>query len=136
MAARSRPILVWLIVAFNVFGLAVSGLAFVALLRHSVALNESATAYYHSLSPLDWAAASLGLLLTLAATVALFRLDKVAAPVLTVSAVFTALRVAKYVLMNGYAVAVSSMLWPLFGIGLATAICIYAWRLRAQGVLS
>ena len=136
MALRSRPILVWLVVAFNAFGLAVSGWALIALLRHSAPLNDSARAYYHSLSPLDWAAALLGLLLTLAATVALFRLDKVAAPLLTAGAIFTTLRVAKYVIMNGYAAAVGSMLGPLIGIGLAIAICVYAWRLRAQGVLT
>ena len=136
MAKRLRPVLVWVAVALNAFGIAISVLGLVALLGHSVSLTESARAYYRSLSPLDWVGALIGISLSIAATIALFRLKKIAAPLLTAGFIFGILRVVKYTLLDGYVAAVGSMLIPALAFGLSAAICIYAWRLRAQGVLS
>ena len=123
----ARPKLVWAIVIFNCFGIAFSCFSLIAYAAGWIPIEDRATRdYLAHISILEWLGSGFLLLLKLAATVALFSMRAIAAPLYTallaISVTWTAFSPAPG--QNG-----------VFTFSIAFAICLYLWHLKRRGLL-
>lgn len=135
---RKRPKLVWAVFLFYILSVGFTILSFALVLSGAVSVPPEQRAYLQSLSTFDWVVTVLTGALNVAGAIAIFLLRKVAFYLFSAAFVLVILQTLVHTVTTSFIAALggSGAVGGLIGYGILFAVCIYAWRLRARGVLS
>ena len=134
---RKRPILVWVIFLYYVLSGPFVALSFYLVFSGAVPLTPSQQSYFGNLTPFDfWLTILLGVA-NFTGAIALFLLRRLAAYLFSGALVLNVLMTIWHAAEKGWfaAMSVSAGVGALFGLVIALAICLYAWKLARAGVL-
>ena len=131
-----RPKLVWVVFLFYLFSLGYTALSFYLVLSGSVSAPGQAT-YLRNLSVFDWAITGLTAALNLAGAISIFLLRRIAFPLFATSLALSIFLTLVHVFTTSLTSALGGpgALGLAIGYAISIAVCTYAWKLRARGVL-
>lgn len=130
--APLRPAWVWVIFLYNLFSIGLVAAMMWLAMTDRIPLNPAQKAALTSFSASEIAETVILSALSLIGTVQLFRLRRNAFPLLCAAFAASLLSTIGHTIQ---APASFSVTGHLVGWAISTAICIYAWRLRHDGVL-
>ena len=138
-AARTpakRPKLVWVVFLFYLFSVGYTALSFYLILSGSISAPEQAT-YLRNLSVFDWAITGLTAALNLAGAISIFLLRRIAFSLFMTSLALSILLTLVHAFTTNLTTALggAGALGLAFGYAISIAVCTYAWKLKARGVL-
>lgn len=139
MAGSSkRPILVWVISIFVFLSSAWALYSIFLVTSGGVPLTPEQQQYFDNLSTFDYASSIAIGLLNVAGAVALLLLRKEAFPLFAGSLGLNILVTIWHALAKNWleAIGQSGLVGVFIGLGIAAAVCFYAWHLKRTGVLS
>jgi hypothetical protein len=135
---RKRPRLVWVISLFYIFFVATTLLSFFLVFSGAVPTDPPTQAYFHNLGVFDHLSTIALGIITLTATISLFRLRRSAVALFTTALAFNVALTAFHAVAKGWTQAsggtgliATSLAWLTLG-----AIIAYARRLAKRGVLA
>ena len=133
-----RPKLVWVIFVLVLLTVGYTVLSLYLVLSGAIPLTAEEAKYVRSLTPFDYAVTGASSILNLAGAIALFRLRKIAFYLLTAAFVVGIVGTLPHVGDASFAAALGGpgFIGMLVGYALWGAVCVYAWRLKARGVLA
>ena len=137
-ARRPRPALVWVVFLWTLLTSGYTLLSFWLIHVRAISVSPEAAAYLAGQSALDRAGTALVLLLNLGGAVTLLMLRRVAFTLFAAALLLNLLLTLTSALSRGFlaalggAGAVGLIVGFLIGIG----VCVYAFTLRARGVLA
>ena len=136
-STRRRPKLVWVVFLWFLFSPGFTLLLFLLIHSGVIAVRPEEPAYLRSLSTVDYALTIIIVGLGVAGALSLFRLRKVAFYLFVAHLILTLGAQAVHVLTTGLLATLDG--WGTFRmfVGWAglVAVCVYAWKLKARGVL-
>lgn len=132
-----RPKLVWAASLFYLLSVGYTALSFLLIYSGSIPVTPEQVAYFRNLSAFDYVITALTGLLNVAGAIAIFRLRKIAFHLFTAAFVLVILQTLVYAITTNFVAAVGGpgAVGVLIGYGILLAVCIYAWKLKARGVL-
>ena len=132
-----RPKLVWVVFLFNVLSVGYTALSFFLIFSGAISVPPEQAAYFGNLSAFDWVITALTGLLNVAGAVAIFRLRKIAFHLFATAFVLVILQTLVHTITTNFVAALGGpgVVGALIGYGISLAVCIYAWKLKARGVL-
>jgi hypothetical protein len=135
---NKRPKLVWTVFLFYVLSSVYTALSFLLVFSGTIPVTPEQAAYFRSLSTFDWAITALTGLLNVVGAIAIFRLRKIAFHIFAAAFVLVILQTFVHIVTTNFAAALggSGALGALIGYGILLAVCVYAWKLKARGVLA
>lgn len=134
--AAGRPVWVWVICIFYLFGAISTAASLAFVYSGSASLSEQQRQYFASLSIVDHVLTLLVLGINTTAAVLLFRLRKLAATLFPTGFAIGLLHTAWQAAAKGwYAAIAGGFAGVMFGWVIAVLVCLYAWRLAKTGVL-
>jgi hypothetical protein len=132
-----RPKLVWVIFLFTLLSVGYTALSFYLIYSGGVPLTAGELKYVRDLSTIDYGITGTVGLLKVAGAIVLFRLRSAAvylyAAALAIGILHT-LASAKIIAAAPFADR-PGFIQILIGFAIWAAVCVYAWRLKARGVL-
>jgi len=133
-----RPRLVWAVFLWYLFSAGYTLLSFWLIYSGSIRVSPEAAAYLTNLSPFDQAFTVLLMLLNLGGAVALVMLRKVAFQLFATALALSLLLTIIHAFARGFVAALggAGAVGLILGYGVGIVVCIYAWKLRASGVLA
>src|SRR5215831_11654516 len=133
-----RPVLVWAVFVWYVFSAGYTLLSFALIFAGRIPLSAEASRYLSSLSPLDYTATILALLLSVGGAVALLLLRRAAPYLFSAALLLNIASVALHALTKGLVAALGAggPIGLILGSGIAVLVCVYAWRLYARSTLT
>jgi len=134
---NKRPKLVWVVFLFYVLSVGYTALSFFLVFSGAIPVTPEVAAYIINLSAFDWVITALTGLLNVAGAIAIFRLRKVAYYLFTATFVLVTLQTLVHIVTTNFVAAIGGpgLIGALIGYGITLAVCIYAWKLKARGVL-
>jgi hypothetical protein len=132
-----RPKLVWVVFLFYLFSVLYTGLSFFFVFSGSIFITPEQAAYFRSLSVFDWTITGVTAALNLAGAISIFLLRKSAFPLFASSLGLSLLQTLMHAYTTNFIAALGGpgALGVLIGFAISIAVCAYAWRLKAQGIL-
>jgi|SRR5438445_628309 len=133
-----RPKLVWAVFLFYIFSVGYTALSFALIYSGAISLAPEQATYLRNLSTFDWAVTVLSGLLTAAAAIAIFLLRKISFYLFSVAFALGILQTLVHTITTNFVAAIGGpgAIGALIGYAILLAVCIYARRLSARGVLS
>jgi len=134
---RRRPVAVWIVLAWSLLSAGYTLFSFWMIYVRAIPLSPDAAMYLASLTPLDHAGTALLLLLNLLGAMALVMLRKIAVALLVAALALNLLITLINVTSRGFltTLGASGATGLLVGYLVTISICLYAWRLKARGLL-
>jgi hypothetical protein len=132
-----RPKLVWIVFLFYLFSVAYTALSFLLVFLGWISVTPEQAAYFRSLSVFDWTITGVTAALNLAGAISIFLLRKSAFPLFASSLGLSLLQTLMHAYTTNFIAALGGpgALGVLIGFAISIAVCAYAWRLKAQGIL-
>jgi hypothetical protein len=132
-----RPKLVWIVFLFYLFSVAYTALSFLLVFLGWISVTPEQAAYFRSLSVFDWTITGVTAALNLAGAISIFLLRKSAFPLFASSLGLSLLQTLVHAYTTNFIAALGGpgALGVLIGFAVSIAVCAYAWRLKAQGIL-
>jgi len=132
-----RPKLVWVVFLFYLFSGGSTALSFYLVLSGLISVAPEQAMYLRNLSALDWAITGLTATLNLAGAISIFLLRKIAFPLFATSLALSILLTLVHAFTTNLTTALggSGAIGIAIGYAISIAVCTYAWRLKARGVL-
>jgi hypothetical protein len=132
-----RPKLVWIVFLFYLFSVAYTALSFLLVFLGWISVTPEQAAYFRSLSVFDWTITGVTAALNLAGAISIFLLRKSAFPLFASSLGLSILQTLMHAYTTNFIAALGGpgALGVLIGFAISIAVCAYAWRLKAQGIL-
>ena len=132
-----RPTLVWAVFLDYLVSVVYTALTFSLIYSGSISLTPEQTRYFYNLSAFDYVITAVSGVLNLAGAVAIFRLRKIAFHLFTAALAVAILQSLAHAMTTNFLAALGGpgAVGVLVGHGLSAAVCVYAWRLKARGVL-
>jgi hypothetical protein len=136
-SSGKRPKLVWVVFLFSLFSSGYTALAFILIYSGSIHVTPEQAAYFRNLSALDYTMSLVTALLNLAGAVCLFLLRKVAFHLFIAALGLVTLQTLVHAATTSFIAALggSGVVGGLFGYVTLIAVCVYAWKLKARGLL-
>jgi len=132
-----RPKLVWAVFLFYVLSVGYTALSFFLIFSGTIPVTPEQAAYFVNLSAFDWVITVLTGLLNVAGAIAMFRLRKIAFHLFSAAFVLVILQTLVHTITTNFVAALGGpgAVGGLIGYGISLAVCVYAWKLKAGGVL-
>ncbi|HLQ01355.1 MAG TPA: hypothetical protein VK143_03545 [Burkholderiales bacterium] len=132
-----RPKLVWIVFLFYLFSVAYTALSFLLVFSGSISITPEQATYFRNLSVFDWAITGLTAVLNLAGAISIFLFRKSAFPLFASSLGLSILQTLVHAYTTNFIAALGGpgALGVLIGFAISIAVCAYAWRLKARGIL-
>jgi len=132
-----RPKLVWIVFLFYLISVGYTGLSFFLVYSGSIPVTPEQARYFQNLSAFDYTITALSSLLNLAGAIALFQLRKIAFHLFTAALVVAILQTLIHAITTNFVNALGGpgAIGILIAYGVLAAVCLYAWKLKARGVL-
>ena len=133
-----RPKFVWAVFLFYILSVGYTVLSFALVYSGAISVTPEQGAYLRNLSTFDWVITVLTGALNVAGAIAMFLLRKIAFYLFSAAFVLVILQTLVHAITTNFLAALGGpgAVGALIGYGISLAVCIYAWRLRARGVLS
>ena len=133
-----RPKTVWAIFIWNILSIAVISISLWSIYSGAIPLKPKSAAYFNNLTFIEHFFTAALIFLNLSGTIALFMLKKISVPLLFSALAINVLwnLIEKFVSHQPTTSGPGSLIGTLIGLGISLAICIYAQRLRTNGVLA
>lgn len=134
---RKRSKLVWAVFLFYVLSVGYMALSFFLIFSGAIPVTPEQAAYFGNLSAFDWVVTVLTGLLNVAGAIAIFQLRKIAFHLFATAFVLVILQTLVHTITTNFVAALGGpgAVGTLIGYGILLAVCIYAWKLKARGVL-
>ena len=132
-----RPKLVWVVLLWFLLSAGYTILSFVLIYFGLISVTPEQAAYLRGLSLFDYTL-SLGIsCLNIGGAVSLFMLRRIAFRLFTIALVASLLVTIAHAITRGFVAALggAGVVGLVIGYGVLIAVCIYAGRLKAEGVL-
>lgn len=132
-----RPKLVWTVFLFFLFSVGYTALSFYLVYSGSVRVMPDQAAFFSSLSVFDHTMTVVIAALNIAGAISLFLLRKIAFHFFAASLIIGILATVVHAMTKNFLVALggSGAVGMIIGYGISIAVCVYAWKLKARGVL-
>jgi hypothetical protein len=132
-----RPKLVWIVFLFYLFSVAYTALSFLLVFSGWISVTPEQAAYFRNLSVFDWTITGVTAALNLAGAISIFLLRKSAFPLFASSLGLSILQTLVHAYTTNFIAALGGpgALGVLIGFAVSIAVCLYAWRLQARGIL-
>jgi hypothetical protein len=136
--SRKRPKLVWVIFLLTVLSVGYTALSSYLVLSGTIPLGPEEARYFQTLRPVDYAVTAAIGLVNVAAAIALFRLRSVAVYLYAAALAVGIVNVLVHAATTSFVAVLGGpgIIGASIGLACWTAVCIYAWRLKARGVLT
>ena len=136
-APQGRPALVWVIFLYFCFSVLGGAVSVYFASQGSLPMPAPQREYFASLGVFDWLLSGLGLCLSLAAAIQLFRLKKSALVLWSALLVYGLLSLVYQLTLTSWwhAVGIPGLTGYCIGLAVQAAIVGYSVRLRSRGVL-
>jgi hypothetical protein len=139
-AAKKRPSWVWVISIFYALSFVWTVLSVYLIFSGSIPTTPEVKAYFGSLSAFDYGLATVQILVSLSATVALFLLRRLATYLFWSSLAVEVVWHVWHIALRGWITPIKSMTGAsaeaFIGIGILLAVCVYSEKLKRQGTLT
>ncbi len=138
MAARRRPLGVWIVCAYFAISIAGTLISLAELLQGGLTLTPEQRAYFDNLGPTDYVGGATTLFLSSWAAVDLFNLRKRTVTLLFIVLVLNLGASMYHLLVTNWsdALGVTGLAGVVAGLSLLAIILFYAWTLRRRGTLA
>lgn len=132
-----RPKLVWVVFLFYLFSVGYTAFSFFLIFSGYVSVAPEQAAYLRNLSVFDWAITCLTATLNLAAAISIFLLRKIAFYLFVTSLGLSMLQALVHAFTTTFVAALGGpgAVGLVIGFAISIAVCGYAWRLKARGIL-
>lgn len=137
-STAKRPKTVWVILIWNILSITIISISLWSIYSGAIPLKPKSAAYFNSLTFIEHFFTATLIFLNLSGTIALFLLKKISVPLLFSALAINVLwnLIENFVSHQPTTSGPGSFIGTLIGLGISLAICIYALRLRTNGVLA
>lgn len=132
-----RPRLVWAILIWYLAALVSSSLSITAVYSGSLDLPPEKVAYFARLTPADHLITVMVAVLNASGAIALFMFRRMSFNLLSTAFTLNVLAAFLQLVRSGLSGALSAggVIGLLIGYGVTLSVCVYAWKLKKDGVL-
>lgn len=136
-AGKRRPKLVWVVFLWFLFSAGYTIISLLLVYSGFISGTPEQAAYLKSLSALDHTLTVAIVSLNIVGAVSMFLLRRVAFHLFTIALVASILVTVAHAVSKGFLAALggTGAVGMLIGYAILIAVCLYAWRLKARGVL-